>query len=136
MIEAAHLDRQITISTTSDEEVLEQRVDIAGDVERWIVDTRDVQVRDTLIGMGWTPPAAVSECFVDKIERALGIAQPDKTRVSFATLDFGRRVGVSLTYPSGKRHAVTVEFQPGWDSMAIAAALEWQEPRKAELGLQ
>jgi hypothetical protein len=74
--------------------------------------------------------------YIEKIEHALGVAVEGKTRVSFSTFDFERRLGVSVTYPSGKRHAVKVEFAPGWDDDAIGALIEWQGPRKAELGLE
>lgn len=47
----------INIKTDADEQgIITQRVDILGDIQRHVIDTRDAQVRESLIALGWTPP--------------------------------------------------------------------------------
>jgi hypothetical protein len=65
--------------------------------------------------------------FVDVIETMLGLQRAGKTSVSFSWFDMGRKIGVSFTFPSGRRHAVRVDFEPGWDFHVIDAMRFWLE---------
>jgi hypothetical protein len=63
--------------------------------------------------------------YVDRIEAALGIAEAGKTRIAFEPMDLGCAMGVAFTFPSGRRHAVRVLFEPGWDELVIEAMKDW-----------
>lgn len=39
-----------------DQQVNDPLRDMAGHMSRWMIDTRDAQVRAGLIALGWTPP--------------------------------------------------------------------------------
>lgn len=50
------LGRKINITTSYGSDVIEQTLDIRGEIYRRVVNTQDAQIREALIKMGWTPP--------------------------------------------------------------------------------
>jgi hypothetical protein len=67
------------------------------------------------------------ESYVDFFERELGIAEPGKTRVGFMPLDVERKMGVAVQLPDGRRHAVSVRFEPGWETLALEGLRDWKD---------
>lgn len=63
--------------------------------------------------------------YIDQIEETLGIAETGVTRARLELFDFGRRIGVAITYPDGRKHAVRSMFQPGWEAEVIQAFRDW-----------
>jgi hypothetical protein len=50
-------DRRITVSTGFNDPLIEQTIDLRGDIHRTVMNTADQQIRQALIELGWTPPA-------------------------------------------------------------------------------
>lgn len=70
--------------------LIEQRVDIGGEVSRRVLDTCEEQIRLTLIAMGWTAPGADVEgkssgSMIDEIEPTEAFADIDEmpSRLAF-----------------------------------------------------
>lgn len=63
----------------------------------------------------------MAEFYVDKIETALGIAEPGKTNLRFWSVDACRAIGMGWE-KNGRRYAVHCPFREGWDDHLISMA--------------
>ncbi len=53
---------KLTVNTAIDNTTIKQEfVDVAGQMHRWVMDTRETQIREALIKLGWTPPSSASQ---------------------------------------------------------------------------